>query len=85
MAKEITSEIIASFTKSLEEHPIYEAVATIEDLQFFMEHHGSSVWYFMSLIKYLQSIVSPTTYPWILLRDASIWLNFHPEIFLSFA
>ena len=72
MAKEITSEIIASFKKSLEEHPIYEAVATIEDLQCFMEHHVYSVWDFMSLIKYLQSIVAPTTYPWTPRGDASV-------------
>ena len=72
MAKEITSEIIASFKKSLEEHPIYEAVATIEDLQCFMAHHVYSVWDFMSLIKYLQSIVAPTTYPWAPRGDASV-------------
>lgn len=72
MVKEITSEIIASFKNRLEDHPIYEAVATIEDLQCFMEHHVYSVWDFMSLIKYLQSVVAPTTYPWVPRGDASV-------------
>ena len=64
MATEITSDIIAGFKNQLEDHPVYEAVSTIDDLQCFMEHHIYSVWDFMSLIKYLQSVVAPTTYPW---------------------
>jgi hypothetical protein len=72
MAKEITSEIISSFKERLENHPIYEAVASIEDLQCFMEHHVYSVWDFMSLIKYLQSIVAPTTYPWVPQGNGSV-------------
>jgi hypothetical protein len=72
MAKEITSEIIGSFKERLENHPIYEAVASIEDLQCFMEHHVYSVWDFMSLIKYLQSIVAPTSYPWVPRGNGSV-------------
>jgi hypothetical protein len=72
MAKQITSEIIASFKSRLEEHPVYEAVASLEDLRCFMEHHVYSVWDFMSLIKYLQSAVAPTTYPWVPKGDGSI-------------
>jgi hypothetical protein len=72
MATEITSDIIHSFKSRLENHPIYEAVATPEDLQCFMEHHVYSVWDFMSMIKYLQSIVAPTTYPWTPQGDGSI-------------
>jgi hypothetical protein len=72
MAKEITSEIIGSFKERLENHPIYEAVASIEDLQCFMEHHVYSVWDFMSLIKYLQSIVAPTSYPWVPQGNGSV-------------
>lgn len=64
MAKEITSNIILGFKNQLESHPIYEAVSSIADLQCFMEHHVYSVWDFMSLIKYLQSEVAPTIYPW---------------------
>ena len=64
MQNQITNELIASFKNELENHPIYEAVSTIEDLRCFMEHHIYSVWDFMSLIKYLQSVVTPAQYPW---------------------
>lgn len=72
MTMTISSDIIASFKKPLEEHPVYEAVANIEDLRCFMQHHVYSVWDFMSLIKYLQSAVAPTTYPWTPSGDASV-------------
>ena len=61
----ITSDVIASFKHQLEEHPVYSAVSTIEDLRLFMQHHVYSVWDFMSLIKYLQSSVAPSNYPWV--------------------
>ncbi len=72
MTQAITSDIIASFKTSLENHPIYEAVATIEDLQCFMQHHVYSVWDFMSLIKYLQSVIAPSKYPWVPTGDPSV-------------
>ena len=72
MVKEITSDSISEFKTQLEDHPVYEAVAGIEDLRCFMEHHLYSVWDFMSLIKYLQSIIAPTTYPWLPQGDGSI-------------
>jgi Protein of unknown function (DUF3050) len=72
MHKKITSDIIVSFKEQLESHPIYEAVSTIDDLQCFMEHHIYSVWDFMSLIKYLQSTVAPTTYPWTPRGEGSV-------------
>jgi hypothetical protein len=72
MSKQITSAIIASFKSQLENHPVYEAVASIEDLQCFMQHHVYSVWDFMSLIKYLQSVIAPTSYPWVPQGDGSV-------------
>ena len=72
MSTAITSEIIADFKNRLENHPIYEAVSTIEDLQCFMEHHVYSVWDFMSLIKYLQSKIAPVAYPWTPQGDGSV-------------
>lgn len=72
MTTTISSDIIASFKDQLENHPIYAAVSTVEDLQCFMQHHIYSVWDFMSLIKYLQSTVAPTTYPWTPQGDASV-------------
>ncbi len=72
MPTHIDSDIISSFKKPLENHPIYAAVASIEDLQCFMQHHVYSVWDFMSLIKYLQSVIAPTRYPWTPQGDGSV-------------
>jgi hypothetical protein len=68
----ITSDIIVSFKEQLENHPIYEAVSTIHELRCFMEHHVYSVWDFMSLIKYLQTEVAPTKYPWTPQGEGSV-------------
>ena len=65
MATEITSDIIASFKTPLENHPIYEAVSSMDDLRCFMQHHIYSVWDFMSLLKYLQSVIAPAGSPWV--------------------
>lgn len=72
MDKEITSSIISKFKNQLENHPIYDAVSTIKDLRCFMEHHVYSVWDFMSLIKYLQSIIAPANYPWTPQGEGSV-------------
>ena len=72
MSKDITAETIAGFSERLDNHPVYEAVKSIEDLQCFMEHHVYSVWDFMSLIKYLQSVVAPTRFPWTPRGDGNV-------------
>lgn len=72
MSQQITSEIIVSFKNQLEDHPIYEAIATLDDLQRFMQHHVYSVWDFMSLVKHLQGVVAPTGAPWVPHGDASV-------------
>lgn len=69
---QITHEILPAFRHRLEDHPVYAAVASIEDLRIFMQHHVYSVWDFMSLIKYLQSVVAPASYPWVPRGDASV-------------
>ena len=48
------------------------AVESLEDLRCFMEHHIYSVWDFMSLIKYLQQQIAPTTYPWLPVGDGAV-------------
>ncbi len=65
MATQITSEIIASFKTPLENHPVYQAVNSMDELRCFMQHHIYSVWDFMSLLKYLQSVIAPAGSPWI--------------------
>jgi hypothetical protein len=63
--KEIPVNLVSSLKKELEAHPVYSAVKTLDDLKLFMQHHVYSVWDFMSLVKYLQAVVAPSTYPWI--------------------
>ena len=49
----------------LEEHPIFDRINSIEELQIFMEHHVFAVWDFMSLLKKLQKDLVPSGSPWI--------------------
>ncbi len=72
MPDEITNDVIGVFKQQLEDHPVYAAVSNKEELRCFMEHHVYSVWDFMSLIKYLQSVVAPTSYPWTPRGDAQV-------------
>ncbi|MCF7984459.1 MAG: DUF3050 domain-containing protein [Thiohalocapsa sp.] len=58
-------EPIRALQEELNAHPIYGAIESIEDLRVFMSHHVFSVWDFMSLIKYLQHVVAPTSTPWM--------------------
>lgn len=43
---------------------VSNSLSTIEDLRIFMEYHVWCVWDFMSLTKYLQAQLAPSTYPW---------------------
>jgi hypothetical protein len=63
---------IAPARDRLARHPVYEAVRTLEDLRMFMQHHVFSVWEFMSLCKYLQTELAPTTFPWAPKGDGSV-------------
>lgn len=65
MTQTITQATLTEFAAQLADHPIYSALQTVEDLQRFMEHPIYSVWGFMSLIKYLQHTIAPTTVPWL--------------------
>lgn len=72
MTQSIDADIIASVREPLDEHPVYAAVQTLDDLRCFMEHHVYSVWDFMSLIKFLQAEVAPSAYPWTPKGDGSV-------------
>ncbi|MEC9466639.1 MAG: DUF3050 domain-containing protein [Myxococcota bacterium] len=50
--------------KALSDHPLYEAIDSLQSLQAFMEHHVFSVWDFMSLLKALQRKMTCTAVPW---------------------
>lgn len=72
MQNPISSESIGHFRQPLEDHPVYAAVSTLRDLRLFMQHHVYSVWDFMSLIKYLQTQIAPTRYPWVPQGDGDV-------------
>jgi len=61
----ITNPKIKSLQKELTEHPIYNSINTLVELQCFLENHIYSVWDFMSVLKYIQHYIAPSNYPWI--------------------
>lgn len=67
-----TPAFIAELRRRLDQHPIYGALAGLDDLRVFMGHHVHSVWDFMSLIKYLQHRVAPAAWPWLPGPDAAV-------------
>ena len=52
-------------------HPLYSAVATMDDLHRFMQVHIFAVWDFMSLVKRLQAILTCIRIPWLPPEDES--------------
>jgi len=65
-------EPIKVLQQELNQHPIYTEIKDRRDLQVFMSHHVFSVWDFMSLIKYLQQVIAPTTTPWMPRGNAEV-------------
>ncbi|NBC12999.1 MAG: DUF3050 domain-containing protein [Gammaproteobacteria bacterium] len=63
---------IADLQRELNAHPVYTEVTDLADLRVFMSHHVYAVWDFMSLIKYLQHNVAPTTTPWMPPADPAV-------------
>lgn len=55
----------------LDQHPLYAAVRTLDDLRCFMAHHVYPVWDFMSLLKHLQGAIAPVSVPWQPTGDAA--------------
>lgn len=65
-------EDIKPLQTQLNQHPVYNSIVNLEDLRCFMSHHVYSVWDFMSIVKYLQQQIAPTTYPWFPQNDGSV-------------
>lgn len=63
---------LAPVRERLNSHPVYGSLSTIDDLRCFMSHHIYSVWDFMSLAKYLQGRIAPTTIPWVPVGNPAI-------------
>tara|TARA_B110000908_G_scaffold96313_1_gene113879 strand:+ start:1118 stop:1858 length:741 start_codon:yes stop_codon:yes gene_type:complete len=55
---------ISEHKKAVINHPLYNQLNTIEDIQKLMEIHVYAVWDFMSLLKGLQIELTCTTLPW---------------------
>ncbi|MBF0191415.1 MAG: DUF3050 domain-containing protein [Magnetococcales bacterium] len=64
MSLTVSLESLTPLRIQLDTHPVYHAVHSLDDLRLFMSHHIFSVWDFMTLLKYLQNRLAPTTLPW---------------------
>ena len=63
---------IAEYKKDVVNHPLYNQLNTIEDVQKLMEIHVYAVWDFMSLLKGLQIELTCTNLPWKPVGDTKI-------------
>ena len=72
MASSFDLSVVEPLREQLARHPVYECVRNEQDLCVFMAHHVYPVWDFMSLVKYLQGVVAPTSMPWMPRGDAAV-------------
>ncbi len=68
---------LAALTRSLAQHPLYQAIQTPEELRVFCERHVFAVWDFMALLKSLQRELTGLDSPWVPTEDgeAARFLN----------
>lgn len=65
-------ERIAPLRAEIIQHPAFQSMKSLEDLQRFMEMHAYAVWDFMSLLKSLQRKLTCIEVPWQPVGEASI-------------
>ena len=56
--------VILSRHIDLENHPMYENLTTLKNIQIFMQYHVFAVWDFMSILKALQKEITCVSVPW---------------------
>ncbi|WP_299455497.1 DUF3050 domain-containing protein [uncultured Microscilla sp.] len=69
---ELIEKETSDLRKQLVEHPLYTQLATIKDIQVFMQHHVFAVWDFMSLLKALQLQLTCLHTPWVPAQNATL-------------
>lgn len=57
--------ILKDYHQRLVEHPVYQALDSLDAVRAFMEYHVYAVWDFMSLLKSLQTKITNTNVPWV--------------------
>ncbi|REE27387.1 hypothetical protein DFQ09_101218 [Winogradskyella pacifica] len=62
---------LTDLRSELNNHKLYSALSSIEDVKTFMEQHVFAVWDFMSLLKALQNQLTNTRVPWTPVKNPS--------------
>ena len=58
-------DALTPYRNQLQQHALYDAIHTLDDLTIFMSYHVYSVWDFMNLLKTLQQQLTSMTVPWV--------------------
>ncbi len=65
---------ISTVREHILNHELYRVMASVEDVQTFMEYHVWAVWDFMTLLKGLQQKLTCVSVPWVPKGDPKIRL-----------
>ncbi|WP_338732894.1 DUF3050 domain-containing protein [Mangrovimonas cancribranchiae] len=66
---QVIEKELAPLREQLNNHKLYSALTSLNDIKSFMEQHVFAVWDFMSLLKALQNKLTCTTLPWLPVKN----------------